>query len=98
VALVIGEAIPFEPASTEQLANFKVRLLKNGQMVEEESGRNCLRSPALCLEELAHVASLAPGDLVSSGTLTTGQPVARGDVWSVEVEGLPVSGLAVSFS
>ena len=30
-----------------------VRLLKNGQLVEEGSGRNSLRSPALCLGELA---------------------------------------------
>jgi 2-oxo-3-hexenedioate decarboxylase len=98
VALVVGEPLAFEPALTEKLASFKVRLLKNGQMVEEGSGKNCLRSPALCLEELARVASLSPGDLVSSGTLTTGQAVAKGDVWSVEIEDLPVSGLTLFFS
>jgi 2-oxo-3-hexenedioate decarboxylase len=98
VALVVGEPLAFEPALTEKLAGFKVRLLKNGQMVEEGSARNCLRSPALCLEELARATSLSPGDLVSSGTLTTGQPVAKGDVWGVEIEDLPVSGLTLSFS
>jgi 2-oxo-3-hexenedioate decarboxylase len=98
VALVVGEPLAFEPSLTEKLAGFKVRLLKNGQLVEEGSGRNCLRSPALCLEELARTASLSPGDLVSSGTLTTGQPVEKGDVWSVEIEDLPVSGLTLSFS
>ena len=98
VALVVGEPLAFDPALTEKLASFKVRLLKNGQLVEEGSGKNSLRSPALCLEELARAASLSPGDLVSSGTLTTGQPVAKGDVWSVEIEDLPVSGLTLSFS
>jgi 2-keto-4-pentenoate hydratase len=98
VGLVVGEPLGFEPALTEPLARFKVRLLKNGELVEEGSGKNSLRSPALCLEELARVAPLSPGDLVSSGTLTTGQPVAKGDVWSVEIEDLPVSGLTLSFS
>ncbi len=98
VGLVVGEPLAFEPSLTERLARFKVRLLKNGQLVEEGSGKNSLRSPALCLEELARVAPLSPRDLVSSGTLTTGQPIAKGDVWSVEIEDLPVSGLILSFS
>jgi 2-keto-4-pentenoate hydratase/2-oxohepta-3-ene-1,7-dioic acid hydratase in catechol pathway len=55
------------------------------------------RDPALWVEELVRMAPLSPGDLVSSGTLTTGQPIANGDVWSVEIEDLPVSGLTLSF-
>jgi 2-oxo-3-hexenedioate decarboxylase len=99
-ALVVGSPLVVTPELipqlTEQLARFKVRLLKEDQLIEEGSGRNSLRSPALCLAELARTAPLKAGDLVSSGTLTNGQPVANGETWSVEVEDLPVPGLSVT--
>jgi hypothetical protein len=36
--------------------------------------------------------SVAPGswELINIGTLTNAQPIAAGEVWSVEVKGLPV--------
>jgi 2-keto-4-pentenoate hydratase len=84
-----------------------LKVSKNGQFVEEGAGKNSLRSPALCLAELggamlkrgsmihhAH-AGLAAGDLISSGTLTAGHLIRRGETWSVEVEGLPLAGLTV---
>jgi 2-oxo-3-hexenedioate decarboxylase len=106
-ALVVGEPRPVEPALVpklvEELPRLKVRLLKNGVLIEEGSGKNSLRSPALCLAELAGALlrqpgaqPLAAGDLVSSGTLTGGSPAVPGEVWSVEVDGIPLSGLAVS--
>ena len=83
-------------------ARFTVRLLKNGQLVSEGSGKNSLRSPALCLAELASAIArqaaaepLAPGELVSSGTLTESQPIAAGDVWTATVEGLDVMDLTL---
>ena len=42
-------------------AAFKVRLLKNGQLVGEGSGKNSLRSPALCLGELGSAIARQPG-------------------------------------
>jgi 2-oxo-3-hexenedioate decarboxylase len=67
------------PALVDQLAQFRVRLLKNGETVAEGAGKNSLRSPALCLGELASAISrrsgeepLLGGELVSSGTLTEG--------------------------
>jgi len=73
-ALVVGEPQRIEsgliPVLVEQLPRFKLRLLKDGQLVEEGSGRNSLRSPALCLGELASAilrqpaaAPLAAGEL-----------------------------------
>ena len=51
-ALVVGELRVVEPAAiatlVEELPRFKLRLLKNGELVEEGSGKNSLRSPALC--------------------------------------------------
>jgi len=101
-ALIVGEPKPVSMASVpqlvEQLSAFTLRLIKNGQLVEEGAGKNALKSPANCLSELAAAAAgnpvaepLEPGYLVSTGTLTTSQPCAAGEVWSVEVAGLDVA-------
>jgi 2-keto-4-pentenoate hydratase len=105
-ALVIGERMSVQPDSipplVDQLARFKVRLSKNEAFVEEGSGRNCLRSPALCLTELSAAIvrrfpaqPLGTGEIVSSGTLTAGHPTDRGDLWTVEVEGLSLPPLSL---
>ena len=98
-ALVIGERVQVRPdiiaTLVEELPRFKVRVSKNGEFVEEGSGRNCLKSPASCLAELCAAIvhrcptePLSAGEIVSSGTLTAGHPTDRGDLWTVEVEGL----------
>jgi 2-oxo-3-hexenedioate decarboxylase len=104
-ALVVGEPmyVAASDISTleDQLARFKVRLMKNGELMEEGTGRNSLRSPALCLGELAagiarqDAEPLAIGELVSSGTLTTSLPIAAGETWSAEVEGIGLSPLMI---
>jgi 2-keto-4-pentenoate hydratase len=97
-ALVIGERVPVRSdgiaALVDELPRFKVRMLKNGELVEEGSGRNSLRSPALCLAELGAAIirrfptePLRAGEIISSGTLTAGHPTDRGDLWTVEVGG-----------
>jgi len=99
LGLIVGEPIRIEPARIpallEDLARFKVRIFKNGEFVEEGSGKNSLRSPALCLAELGRATPLGAGDLVSSGTLTAGHAMAKGEAWRVEVEGLPLSGFTL---
>jgi 2-keto-4-pentenoate hydratase len=107
LGLVIGQPMYVDaasiPALVEDLGRFKLKVSKGGEFVEEGAGKNSLRSPALCLAELAGAVlrqpgatPLSAGDLVSSGTLTTGHAVARGEQWSVDVEGLSVSGQALS--
>lgn len=94
-ALVVGEPHRVESSMLDLLAGFKLRLMRNGELVEEGSGKNSLRSPALCLAELAAAATrradpLATDELISTGTLTTAQAIAPGETWRAEVEGLPV--------
>jgi len=102
LGLAVGEPTQVSshliPSLVEQLASFKVRLLKGDTMVEEGWGKNSLRSPALCVGELASRTALGPGDLVSSGTLTNGQPIAQGDVWKAELEGLPLAPITLRFA
>jgi 2-keto-4-pentenoate hydratase len=105
-ALVIGEKMAVHAEQIAKLADdlgrFKVRILKDGEFVEEGSGKNALRNPALCLAELGRAAlhrsppePLTAGEVISSGTLTAGHPAKRGDVWTVEVEGLALPPLAL---
>jgi 2-oxo-3-hexenedioate decarboxylase len=105
-ALVVGEQQRLDasliPAWVENLGRFRVQVLRNGVPVAEGSGRNSLRSPALCLGELASAIAKRPGEepllageLVSSGTLTEAQPISPGETWEVKVEGLELSGLSL---
>ncbi|WP_394841193.1 fumarylacetoacetate hydrolase family protein [Pendulispora brunnea] len=107
LALVVGPPLRVEagniPALAESLASFKLTLSKGEQLVEKGAGRNSLRSPALCVAELASALSradhkpLVAGDLISTGTLTTGQAIAKGDVWRADVEGLALPSLSLRF-
>lgn len=108
-ALVIGAQRPLDAASihalVDRLAAFTVRLSRNGELMEEGAGRNSLRSPALCLAELAGAAAtrqpeptpLKAGEMISTGTLVGPQTVSPGESWSVAPEGLPIAGLTLSF-
>jgi 2-oxo-3-hexenedioate decarboxylase len=101
-ALFVGEpravAADGLDALAEQLATFRVRLKKNGELVEEGAGKNALKSPALCVGELAAAIAnqpgqepLRPGEVISTGTLTNPQPIAAGETWTVEADGLDLS-------
>jgi len=103
-ALVIGEKIPVRPEAiptlVDELSSFKVRMSRNGAFVEEGSGRNALKNPALCLAELSKAIArrfpenpLSPGEIVSSGTLTAGHATGTGDEWTVDVEGIGLPSL-----
>lgn len=105
-ALIVGERVPVQPESiltlAEELGRFKLRISKNGEFVEEGSGRNPLKSPALCLAELAAAVlqrfpgdPLSPGKIISSGTLTTGHSTSSGDSWTASVDGLPLPSLTL---
>jgi 2-keto-4-pentenoate hydratase len=105
-ALVIGEKMHLQPESiaklVDELPRFTVRMSKSGEFVEEGSGKNSLRSPALCLAELGGAIirrfpdqPLSAGEIVSSGTLTAGHPTERGDRWLAEVEGLALPPLTL---
>jgi len=105
-ALLIGKRIQVTPdvisTLVDELARFKVRMMKGGKLAEEGSGKNSLQSPALCLAELgAAIArrfpshALTAGEIVSSGTLTGGHLTSKGDVWTAEIEGISLPPLTV---
>jgi 2-oxo-3-hexenedioate decarboxylase len=106
VALIIGTPLAVDatnaPALVEALSTFKLQLLRNGEPAEQGGGRNSLRSPALCVAELATAIArragaepLAAGELISSGTLTESRLVAAGEVWTATVDGLDLPALTL---
>jgi 2-oxo-3-hexenedioate decarboxylase len=106
-ALIVGPTMFVTESNAETLANqlaeFRVALLRNGELVEEGAGKNSLRSPALCVAELARAAAergdpLQKGELISTGTLTTAQTIAAGEEWRAELNGLPLASLRVQFT
>ncbi len=103
--LIIGQRKPVTDLEllTSQLADFRLALSRNEEFVEEGAGKNCLRSPALCLEELIKAAAargdaLRAGEIISTGSLTNAQPIAVGEEWRAELNGLPLSSLRVQFT
>ena len=106
LALVVGPPRQVEaemiPTLIDELGRFQLRLLRDGQLIEVGAGKNSLRSPALCVAELAGAlcqqpgaAPLSAGELISSGTLTNSHPIARGEVWEVEIGGLALQNLTL---
>jgi 2-oxo-3-hexenedioate decarboxylase len=105
-ALVVGEPRRVDAAGVatlvDQLPRFKITLMQDGTIVDEGSGRNSLRSPALCLAELAAAVLRAPeqdplgsGEVVSSGTLTDSHPIEAGQTWTAHLEGLDLPDLTL---
>ncbi len=105
-ALVVGEPTTVTadaiPGLVEALAGFTVTLDKDGAAVATGSGKNSLRSPALCLAELAtalagrgDTTTLGAGALISTGTLTDSQLIAAGETWGATVDGLDVRPLTL---
>ncbi len=104
-ALVVGEPVYVEPEDIDRLvkdlAEFTVRLLKNNELVAEGEAKNALKSPVLCVGELAEALkrrggdTFQPGDLISTGTLTQSLPIAVGDTWIASLSGIPPSALTL---
>jgi 2-oxo-3-hexenedioate decarboxylase len=104
-ALIIGEPVYVELEDIAQLvtdlAEFTVRLLRNNELVDEGAAKNALKSPALCLGELAGALTrrggetLQAGDIIGTGTLTTSLPIAPGDTWIASLSGIPPSSLTL---
>lgn len=107
-ALVVGTPLAVTEGNRAQLADalatFTVRLERDGELAAEGSGRNVLRSPALCLGELASALvrgagiqrrPLQAGEIISSGTLCESQPIGAGQAWTARVHGLDLPDLTL---
>lgn len=87
-----------------RLSGLRVTLSRNGEPVDTGSGANVLDGP---VEALAHLVAvlghdtrnppLRAGEMVTTGTLTRAFPIAAGERWSTQIEGIDLPGLSVEF-
>jgi len=102
--LIVGSPFEVTPDLAFKLPEMKIKLLKQQILVDQGVGSNVLGSPLLSLAFLVGILAhqmesppLEAGEIVSTGTLTDAHPVAPGERWSTEFEGLSLQGLSLSF-
>lgn len=85
-----------------KLSSLRIRLSRNGALVDTGAGANVLDGPIQALAHLAAVLGkdnltpqLSAGEIVTTGTLTRAFPVVAGEVWSTEISGVDLPGLSV---
>ena len=104
--LVLGSAVALRelPGIAQALPGLEVVLKKSGSVVDRGVGANVLGSPLAALGHLVELLARQPqapplraGEIVTTGVLTDAHPVSRGETWSTELAGLPLTGLIVRF-
>lgn len=106
-AFFLGEKISIandRAACVDALTNFEISLYRNGELVDKGHARNVLDGPLFAIRHLLdllkddpHNASVAAGEIITTGTVTKAWPVASGETWSTEVHGLKLPGIEISF-
>ena len=87
------------------MPRIELSLKKGAEVVDRGRGEIVLGSPLAALGYLVKLLAkqaksppLAPGEIISTGTLTDAHPVAAGETWSTEIRGLPLAGLQLAFT
>jgi len=105
--LILGSPIPIDrlPDLEARLPRMEMILRKGDAIVDRGLGEIVLGSPLAALGYLVRLlrmqpeaSPLAAGEIISTGTLTDAHPVAPGDAWSTEIQGLPLSGMRLAFT
>lgn len=104
-ALLIGPRAAVAPRAAdwaEELASFAIALRRDGEAVDHARAVNVLGGPLLALAHFVEVLArdpvdppLAPGEIVTTGTLTRALPVRAGETWSTELQGIALDGASV---
>ncbi len=108
-ALVVGHKVGLEGMSLSRLAGTLAEtvatLYKDDEVAAEGGGKNVMDSPAVALGHIADLiaadpdaAPLQAGEFVTTGTLTNAPAVAADETYRVEVTGLDLSPLTLTFS
>ncbi len=82
---------------THELTTCEAELFCNGASVDRGHAANVLGGPLNALRALVSVLAvdannppLAPGDIVSTGSLTRAPPISPGEVWTTHLTGIPL--------
>ena len=106
--LLVGPPQPLASLAADALRaleSFHLDLLCGGGRVDTGRGANVLGSPLAALAHLVSVlarqpdyAPLAPGEIVTTGTVTAAHPVRPGETWRTALRGITLPGLVVHFT
>ncbi|MCJ0763411.1 2-keto-4-pentenoate hydratase [Variovorax terrae] len=107
--LVVGEPYRLAAAPHEALAaalgDCAVTLSLNGDVAERGGGANTLGHPLQALRALVGLLAsqplstpLQPGDIITTGTLTTPRDIGAGQRWRMQVEGLELAPLELELA
>ena len=106
--LLIGERHPVAPRKREwlrELADFKIELLCNGQVMDRGEAANVLDGPLKVLAYLTGMLAkdpynppLAAYEILSTGTLTRALDVKAGETWTAQVSGIPLEPVTLRFT
>src|SRR5215218_1573186 len=105
--LIIGPRHPIADAVDDwarDLSTFRIDLKRDGAIMDQGKASNVLGGPVSALRHLVEVLAndpvnppLAAGEIVTTGTLTRAFPVAPGDTWTTEPEGIALDGITIRF-
>ena len=106
--LLVGEPQAVDrlgPDLMATLASFSIALSCDAAVREVGKGSNVLGSPLAAIAHLIAVLSKQPqylplqaNEMVTTGTVTTAQPVRAGETWQSELQGIALPGLSVAFA
>jgi 2-oxo-3-hexenedioate decarboxylase len=87
-----------------KLRTFGVDVSRNGTSRATGTGANVLDSPLLAFAHLAevlarhsHFEPVQAGEIVTTGTLAAPQPVAPGETWRSDLDGIELPALSITF-
>jgi 2-keto-4-pentenoate hydratase len=105
--LFVGPRRAAEPRRDEwadELSRFEIDLFRNGAPIDHGIAANVLDGPLFALRHLAATLArdplsppLAPGEIVTTGTLTRAFPIAAGEEWTTKLVGVPLEGARIRF-
>ena len=105
--LIVGEPQNVNflgPGVLSNLETFNITLSCDGNLREQGSGSNVLGSPIRAVAHLLKViakhsdaSSLQPGELVTTGTLTTALSINIGQNWTTNLKGIKLPGISITF-
>jgi 2-oxo-3-hexenedioate decarboxylase len=87
------------------LSSFRITLFRDDAQIDSGSAANVLGGPLSALRHMVRGMTEYPtglalrtGDLVTTGTVTRAFPIAPGETWRTQIDGLPTQGVSLRFS
>lgn len=93
----VGTRVAPWPTLIEDLGNFGLTLLRNGEPIDRGRGSNVLDNPLNAIVHLARTTDvpLHAGEIITTGTVTDAAPIRAGETYTVEFDGLPLEPLTL---